>query len=483
VPTNELEEILTDLPRHGTLIKNRSYRQIWRFEVGGRPFYLKYYPRRSKRLARGNPALLEFSRLQQLQKLGLPAPRAVNAMVGYRLNGGIGDAVVMQGIEPSVQLDQYLADLELRGQSVPDRAGLVRQIADIVLALGRARLGHNDLHLGNFLLQGDKVYLLDAYAIRRRGLRLKDVVYLGSSATRWATRTDLLRVWHALGQFGALPARSKLATRHWRKFVARSTKESDWFGRVEIGDWRGCYFRKSKSARRWSAASGLTISADDWQKAWPQLWQTIQSGGAKQIKTSPSGDVWAGEISLAGKPLAVVVKRPYKRYWYRYVNEIGRGSRARRAWIKAWKLIVRDIPTAWPLLMLEKRSLGYVTDSVIVFERIAGPTLATVDLNALPTGERQMLFRRTGTILRLIDTMGLSHFDAKSSNWIVASDPVLGARPVMVDVDGVRSRRWLALGINRLLRSLRVHPQYTPEDSLQLCQGYAPFSPMSVTKE
>jgi tRNA A-37 threonylcarbamoyl transferase component Bud32 len=483
VPTNELEEILTDLPRFGTLIKNRSYRQIWRFEVAGRPYFLKYYPRRAKGKVRGNPALREFSSLQQLQKLGLPAPRAVNAMVGYRLNGQIGDAVVMQGIEPSVALDQYLNDLELRGQPIPDRAALVRQVAQIVVALGRAGLGHNDLHLGNFLLQNGKVFLLDAYSIRRGGMRMKDIAYLGSSAARWATRTDQLRVWHALGQHGPMPARSKMAARYWRKFVAGSSKESDWFGRIDIAGWHGSYFKKSKSARRWSTASGFTVTADDWQKAWPPLWQQIQSGSAEQLKTSPSGDVWAGEIVLAGSPLPVVVKRPFKRYWYRYINEIGRGSRARRAWIKAWRLIVRNIPTAWPLLILEKRSLGYVTDSVIVFERITGPTLAKVELDALPATERQMLLRRTGTILRQIDALGLSHFDAKSSNWIVAADSAHGPRPMLIDVDGIRSRRWLALGINRLLRSLRSHPQYTPHDSLQLCQGYAPFSPLSVAKE
>jgi len=48
--------------------------------------------------------------------------------------------------------------------------------------------------------------------------------------------------------------------------------------------------------------------------------------------------------------------------------------------------------------------------------------------------------------------------------------------PVMVDVDGVRFYRWTTFGIQRLLRSMREHRQYTPADSLALCRGYAPFT-------
>jgi len=133
--------------------------------------------------------------------------------------------------------------------------------------------------------------------------------------------------------------------------------------------------------------------------------------------------------------------------------------------------------------MLEKRVLGYVTDSIIVFERVAGPMLSDVDLNAMPSEAREMVFRRTGKILRTIESFGYSHFDAKASNWIVAADEKLGPRPVLIDVDGVRRRKWVALGIERLLRSMREHPQYTPADSLVLCQGYAPFSPRLIARE
>jgi hypothetical protein len=123
-------------------------------------------------------------------------------------------------------------------------------------------------------------------------------------------------------------------------------------------------------------------------------------------------------------------------------------------------------------------------DTLIVFERVQGATLAKVELDGLPPERRDTLLRRVGRILRRIEALGFSHFDAKASNWIVMPDDGRrGETPVLVDIDGIRQRRWVALGIQRLLKSMRSHPQYTPADSLALCQGYAPFSRMEQERD
>src|SRR5207244_10719449 len=67
----QLEQALRDLPRIAMLVKDRGYRQVWRFEHHGRAYYLKFYPRPSglfsreawRRLFRGSPAFREFERL------------------------------------------------------------------------------------------------------------------------------------------------------------------------------------------------------------------------------------------------------------------------------------------------------------------------------------------------------------------------------------------------------------------------------------
>ena len=483
--TAQLESALRDLPKHGRLVKDRGYRQVWRVEVGGRAYYLKFYPRHGqrdawRRLFRGSPAFREFERLQRLQRAAIPSPRAVAYLAGLRVEERLGDAVILEALEPSVQLDEYLNDHELRGQPVRDRPRLAKQVMQLVYDLGKAKLGHEDLHLGNFLLHDGKVHLLDGYAVRPGGMTSADMFRFAHGAARFATRTELIRGWRLLRPDEPMPRQNPLSAAIWRNWLQRVTGDNRYFGRLDTGDgWRGLFFKQAKYPRPWSNVSRMTFTHAEWEHEWPQLLRRIEADQLDVIKRSRSGDVLSGSLTLGGRPLGVVIKRPRRRYWYRYLNEIGRGARARRAWMKAWKMIFRNVPSAWPLLMMERRKLGYVVDTIIVFERVPGPTLAKVDLDALPPERRDMLLRRVGRILRRIESLGFSHFDAKASNWIVLPDDGRrGEAPVLVDIDGVRQRRWVALGIQRLLKSMRSHPQYTPDDSLALCQGYAPFSRM-----
>ncbi|MEO6436745.1 MAG: lipopolysaccharide kinase InaA family protein [Tepidisphaeraceae bacterium] len=466
-------------------MKTRPYRQVWRFEVYGRPYYLKFYPRDSaalKRLVRGSPALREFGNLQAMRKAGVPSPRAVAHLSGFIIDNIKGDAVILEGIEPAVQLDQYLNDLALRSERAPDHLELARQVIAIVQKLGHAGLGHHDLHLGNFLRTHDgKVFLLDGYAVRRGGMKQKDMMLLGHSVARFATTADVARAWLTLT--GGPPPRSNpVRPRLWRKLLDQSTSDNAYFGRLDGGDgmadWGGWFFRHGKFPRRWAPASAIDVTSDDWLREWPKLLSAIERDGLTVLKRSRGGDVLAGEVTLGGRTVEVIIKRPRRRHWWRYVNEIGRGDRPSRAWRKSWSLIVRDIPTAWPLLLMQRRRLGYAVDALILFERVNGTLLSDVKLDEINASSRQMLFRRLGRVLRSLETQGLMQYDAKMSNWMIRSDEKLGPVPVMIDVDGIHRTWWRGpmFSLERLLRSMRQHPQYTADDSRELCLGYAPFA-------
>jgi len=484
VDSQSLEQTLRNLAEIGTLVKDRKYRQVWRFEHDGKALYLKFYPKggprdRFRRFFRGSPAMYEFTRLQWLQKAAIPAPRAVSALMGFPLKGQIGDAVILEAIEPSVPLDQILIDAELRGEPVPDHLHLANQVRSIVQQLGQARLGHEDLHLGNFLLKDGKLFLLDAYAVRSGGMKLRDILLLGHSARRFCTTADLLRGWtefSGTGPEGVPPLKNSLSQMLWKRAAQSTARQSRYFGRMTQENWAGIYYKLTKFGHRWSRFSRLEITAEDWRREWPLLLAKVEADQLPVIKRSRSGDVLSAQIKVAGELLNVIVKRPRRRYWYRYLNEIGRGSRALRAWNKAWAMIIRGIPAAWPVLVMEKRSMGYVVDALLICEQIPGETLAHANLDGIATEPRDLLFRRTGHLLRAIERLGFSHFDAKASNWIVLDDPRRGPMPILIDVDGIRRRNWIALGIQRLLRSMHENPHYTPADSLSLCQGYAPYA-------
>jgi hypothetical protein len=222
------------------------------------------------------------------------------------------------------------------------------------------------------------------------------------------------------------------------------------------------------------------VTPEDWTREFPRLLDRIDADQLEILKRSPSGDVLAGEIILGGKPVDVIIKRPRRSKWHRYITEVGRGARAIRAWRNAWSLVVRDIPTAWPLLVAERRVLGYTTDNLIVFERVRGTQLSSLDLALLPPTARQDLFRRLGRTLRLLEAQGLRQYDSKFTNWIIVDDAKLGPVPVVIDVDGIRKITPPMWPIERLLRSMREHQQYTPADSKELCLGYAPFAQLAL---
>ncbi len=477
---DELDKTLRELPSIGTLIKSHAYREISRFELQGKPFYLKFYPRArggqlETRLIRGNPALREFTNLQALQRAKIAAPRAIAHLSGFALKGRKGDAVILEGIEPSMQLDRYLSDKLLAAEPIADHRQLAQQVIEIVKQLGVAKLGHADLHLGNFLKQNDKLFLLDGYAVRTGGMKLAHIMTLGHSVSRFATRTDILRGWRTFTD-APLPKKNPVRRRQWRKFLESCVGDNKYFGKLRAGDWSGHFYRHNKFPRRWAPMSRSNVELADWQSEWPRLLERIHADQFEILKRSAGGDVLAGDIVLGGRPVTVVIKRNRRRKWYRYFNEIGRGSRAARAWKKAWSLVVRDVPTAWPLLMMDRRVFGYAVDNIIVFERVRGTQLSDLDLDALAPQARQNLFRRLGRTLRLLESQGLRQYDSKFTNWIIVDDPKLGPTPIIVDVDGIRKLTPPLWPIDRLLRSMRQHPQYRSEDSRELCLGYAPFA-------
>ena len=484
--TSRLEEALRRLPEIGTLIKNRPYRQVWRFEHESKAYFLKFYPRHAsddrlhrirdkfRRSTRGSPALLEFSRLQTLQKAGVAAPRAVAVLVGFRISGQRGDAVIIEAIEPAIQLDDYLREFQQRGEMAPNHRDLARQVRELVHQLIVNKLGHEDLHLGNFVIHNGKLFLIDAYSMRQP-MRPRDLFRLAYGARAFATRTDLLRAWRLLAE-GPMPRTNPLTREFRNDFLKRIDADNRYFGPLQFDNWSGHYFRSYKYPRFWSTASRIKATDADWQAAWPKLLLQIERDELQILKRGPSGDLLVSEIVLGGTPLKVIIKRPRRRYWYRYVFDMFRHSRSWRSWVKAWNLIARTLPTAWPILVMEKRSGGYITDSISIFEFVDGPSLGNVDLDALSPANRETLFRRTGRVLRMIDELDMAHFDAKSSNWIVRMDEKRGPWPILTDPDAVRFRRWPGKGMQRLLASMKHHPQYTRADSLALCLGYAPWS-------
>ncbi|HEY0008601.1 MAG TPA: hypothetical protein VGB55_07750, partial [Tepidisphaeraceae bacterium] len=339
---------------------------------------------------------------------------------------------------------------------------------------------HTDLRPNSFLVDKNRLLFAEAAALVSGGLKTEHLWQLAHNAEPFATRADRLRVWASLVPEADLPHVDK------RKMARYADNlRNDAVVPITIGAWSGTYRQRSIDAVPWSIASGMAIDSSQWLQAWPRLVERLAADRLDVLKRDRSGDVLAGQIELGEHLIDVIVKRPRNKFWYRYVLDCFRASRGRRTFDRTRQLQIRHLPVEYPLIVMERRVGGYVVESVDVFERVPGETLEQINLDRLTAKDRADLFFACGRLLRRIEETGLSHPDAKSSNWIVYFLPSGRPVPVLIDAYGVRPLRNSSQlkGIQRLLRAMRNHPQYTPDDSLQLCLGFAPRAKPEAARE
>ena len=293
------------------------------------------YPRpggKLKRMLRGNPAMRKFVRLQWLQKAKVPAPRAVAVLSGFTIDKRQGRRRHLRSHRAGGAARSLSARLR-NARPAPRSPPLARQCARSSRRWARRATATMTCTWANLLRTDDGVYLLDAYAVTAGGLKMRQILRLGHSVARYATRQDIKRGWDLLAPARRCPAPTTSVPPSGANPSSRIT------GRQFL--LRQNHQRPNGAASSSSTGSIPTASPPP---AGCKLKKRTGSGNGRcfgrrsraglleVLKSSRSGDVLAGEVTLAGRPLEVIVKRARRKKWYRYVNEIGRGSRSWRAW-------------------------------------------------------------------------------------------------------------------------------------------------------
>lgn len=469
----DFERHLRELHRQAVLIRSRTGRETWRFVYNHKPYYLHFYAQGSRFSASQAPQ--EYAGLKTLQDFKIPAVRVVALLSGFQFGSNKGNAVITHGLEPAVRLSEL-------SPTPSQRRIIVDQIIRILVQMTDHDLGYDGLNLSSFLWYNQQVLLLDGTGVRSEVLTPEQLMQFVHRIEPWVSRSDKLRGWRMIRRSDTgVPPIDRLKVRRYHRDLKTDTTQF-----IRIGPWSGWFKSSHDRPLDYALSSRLNITVEDWRREWPRLIQLIRADQLDILKSDESGDILSGQICLQGRPIDVIVKRPRNKYLYRKVLNLFRASRAKRLFDKTRWLLVRRIEVEYPLIVMERRVMGYPIESVAVFEKVPGTPLNQVDLSIMSLDEREMFFRRCGRILRRIEDTGLSHTDAKSSNWIVyrpeaetdTYQPTTGARPILVDAYGIRNLNYFLqlFGIHRLLRAMKDHPQYTPLDSLHICQGFSPRS-------
>lgn len=506
-------------------IKHNPVRTVWRAQIGRAAYYLKYYVRRRwrdgvRRLFRKPACAIEFECGAYALAAGVPVVRPAAYCTRVAHGGRPCALLVTEAFETAYPLSEYwrvlLSDDDpARGRR--DRAYLIDLLAEMIAHAHQAGLEHRDMHAANILVHPlgrrrcETAFVDLQNACTGRALGDRAVVRNLGQLNQWfrqhASIADRLRFlrryvrWRneyeqAFAQSRPLEmshgqlvhALTENARRHaerlWAKRDRRARRSGRYFGRVRLsGGWRGMVYLRCKRPAEQSFASSLTLTPGWWRAELTRPLRWFEPGGGQSCKQSHSAQVTRAALTTEAGPLPVIVKRPVARNWRRRLRQLFAPSRTMRGWRLGNALLNRDIATARPLAVLERRLGPLVFDSLLLTELIP----EALDLDAYlrrayeehaPADWWRQKRRLTALLarqLRRLAERGFVHRDCKSQNILVVAklEPTL----LWIDMDGLRRGGRVApadelRALTRLHVSLLDLPGLTRTDRLRFLKTY-----------
>jgi tRNA A-37 threonylcarbamoyl transferase component Bud32 len=295
----------------------------------------------------------------------------------------------------------------------------------------------NDLHLGNFLVRGEKLFALDPAQmqfLRRPVGRSKAIGQLallasfaceedGDAVTRVCEQYAQGRSWEFgpsdMALFGKRLVQSRRrGIRNALQKCLRTNKRHKRFGH---GQYRGV------AAREFFENSGLAELVDRLDKLLKNG-QVLKSGNT----------CFVSRLDLPGRQ--VVVKRYNHKGIVHSVRHTLKGSRARRCWVHAHRLCELNIATPRPLAYIEQYKGALLWQSYLMTEYVAGVKLSDFLHNAdVRAAQRSRAAEQIRELLAKMHKHFVTHGDLKGTNILITDNG-----PVLTDLDAMKSHllRW-----------------------------------------
>ncbi len=364
----------------------------------------------------------EWRGLSLLQKRGLSAPTPL--FFGKTENDGLA-MVVEKIVDSSTVLDVFnettslVAKLNLLGLVCEE---LAKQHCKGVL--------QKDLHLGNFLLQKEKLFTIDTAQmcfLSREVSKRRVILQLALLASILPEEnveeiTRLCEKYAAASSWRFTPADmvvfwKKLAA-HRKHSIRKSLKKCLRTNKRHIQTARYDYH---------AVARRDFFEKVDFTEFLQNIDELMQNG---QI-LKDGNTCFVSRISLAGGE--VVVKRYNYKGILHSIRHTLKRSRARRNWLHAHRLGMLDIPTAKPLAFIEKRRSLIVYKSYFVTEYVDGQKLSDfLQDEGLLEEQRLSMVKKVTELINKLSKHRITHGDLKHSNILVVD-----SKPTLIDLDSM----------------------------------------------
>jgi tRNA A-37 threonylcarbamoyl transferase component Bud32 len=404
----------------------RIYSALWQEQ----PVIVKVFYRR---LGGYRHTMREWRTLRKLAALQIACPEPLfygKTADGYWATG----TALIPDAEDMFDLFGRLTDTQKKIQ-------LLSSVVSYLAHLHIRGVEQRDLHLGNFLLAANRIYLLDPARIRfyQEPVPIaKGLCQLAMLCSNWpadqepqieqfirkyfAARGLSFRPWDLEQMLKMIRARRKELI---RRRLKKSLRDSKRYITLKTGSLRAVFSREL-----WAQKQAAELS--------DHIDQIMNEG--KILKRGNTCFVSLVEIS--GR--SVVIKRYNHKGLWHSIRQTLKGSRARRCWLHGHRFDELKIPTPAPLAFIEKTKGPLVYCSYILNEYAEGTKLCDFlrDLSRTEAEHTETL-GRVEAILRQMEQYRITHGDLKPSNIIITS-----RGPVLIDLDSVKIH-WMGLSFRR----------------------------------
>jgi tRNA A-37 threonylcarbamoyl transferase component Bud32 len=292
-----------------------------------------------------------------------------------------------------------------------------------------------DLHLGNYLLREDKVYILDVGQIRffpNEIGRKKSITQLAILAARLPDRRKealikLCKEYFAVRNWqfeksDEIFFHKELAAFH-KRAISRGLKKSLRTNKRHIRIQHKQFV--AVFDRNFCSEAGITDFIEHID-AFMDAGEIFKNGNT----------CYVSRLSWNGRE--IVVKRFNHKGFVHSMRQAIRRSRARRCWLYGHRLGMLNVSTPKPLAYIEYRKGWLVWKSYLITEYVKGQKLYHFlrDQNISETQRSSVLQQMN----HLLDKMGvgrMTHGDLKHTNIIITKDG-----PVLTDLDSMQVHRW-----------------------------------------
>lgn len=417
--------LLREQPGHRRLLRARL--------ASGQPVFLKHFTR-----TRGRHPLREAWK----RAFGLEAARREwRALVALHARGvAVPEPLVLAEFE---QGGLVLATRLLEGRTLKQtlaesptaRRPLFQAVGDLVASLHAAGWVHGDLHHGNLLVAGERVWLLDLQSARAPHTRLarqRDIAELDHSLAGSLSLCDRLRLraralgvsqpfsererrsLRAVGRASARRARAYTRSRMWR-----ARRPGRRYARLRLEEREGLRWQTIDEAvlRGTLRAHERALASDS-----PAV---LQRGSRSRVSRVEAGGV------------RLVLKEWRDRGFFQACADALRGSPAARAFRGGVGLRARRIGTAAPYAFLEQRRLGLPVASWLWLEDLQPAVPADAFAGVFDANE---LADSLASLLVRLHRAGIRHGDLKASH-VYLETGASGLEARLIDLEGIRFAR------------------------------------------